>query len=364
VISEKIRGISAPITITSPGSQLNEPHIAGVLTQEFAAEICGISGSSTKQIIVDHAKQQTVVFVRGINPADEATVTSLPHKIIDPCIPSPAATAEHFSQLLPPGHMIVGYKLARMLRLSIGSTLTVLIPEPRSKKNLSLVSKHVIISGFFNVGLEEYDSNMAYVNMATLNKWFDGQDDSVEQITVALHSNAPVAQQHCLSRLRERFPELHVVSWQEQYPALVESLKLEKYMTFLVLLLITLVACMNMISLLFMQIAHKRRDIALLSTLGMPRKSLWALFLWMGMLITMSASLSGLGIAAGIGYLLKHVWQIAIPDVYFVSYLPVHMDLWLFVLVFACTMLLGLLATWLPLRNVGSIRIVEVLRNN
>lgn len=362
VVSEKIRGINAPITISSPGNRLNNADIASALMHDFKEEIRGLSGSSMKQIIIDHAKQQTVVIVRGINPADEATVTTLPTKIVAPLIPSPEATTAHFTELLKPGQMIIGYKLARTLRLSVGDTCTVLVPEPRSKKNFALVSKTVTISGFFNVGLEEYDTNMAFVNVHTLNKWFD--ETGVEQITVALNNSSQASEEHCLKVLKERLPNLSVVSWQEQYPALVASLKLEKYMTFLVLMLITLVACMNMISLLFMQIQHKRRDLALLKTLGMPRRHLWAIFLWMGMLITTLASLSGLSLAAFMGYMLEHHWRINIPDVYLISYVPVHMEPKLFVVVFVCTLLLGLIATWLPLRNVHKLKVIEVLRNN
>jgi lipoprotein-releasing system permease protein len=362
VISEKIQGISAPITISSPAGTLDAQALTQVLRTEFSEHICGSSASSIKQIIVDHNQQQTIVFVRGINPTDEAGVTSLPTKIIAPLIPAPNKASSHFVGLLPHGSMIIGYKLARTLGLSIGSVLTVLVPEPRSKKSLALVSKTVTISGFFNVGLEEYDSSMAFVNISTLHKWFD--DAGTDQITIALVDRSGGAAEHCLALLKKRLPGLSITTWQEQYPALVASLKLEKYVMFLVLALITLVACMNMISLLFMQIQHKRRDVALLRTLGMPSKSLQAIFMIMGMLITTAASIAGLSIAAGIGYILEHVWQLPLPDVYYISYVPICMQPHLFIIVFSCTMLLGLLATWLPLRNVQKIKVVEVLRNS
>ncbi len=355
VISEKIRGINAPITISAPGRRLEEASIKAALMKDFGNDIAGMSGSSIKQVIIDHDESHTVVMVRGITPADEAQVSSLPEKITKP-------KGAHFIDLLKPEQLLVGYKLAQHLHLSIGDECNVLIPKPRTKKQLKLVKRTATISGFFNVGLEEYDSNMAFIHHETLDQWFN--DEGVEQVAVALRKHDEATEIRCCKQFKKRMPQLTIMRWQEQYPALVASLKLEKYVMFFVLALVTLVACMNMISLLFMQIQHKRRDIALFKALGMQPFAIGKIFLWMGMLITTTASLLGLGIAAIIGYLLQHHWRIPLPDVYYVSYLPARLDWSIFLVVFVTTLLLGLIATWLPLRNLKSLHVVEVLRNS
>ena len=71
-----------------------------------------------------------------------------------------------------------------------------------------------------------------------------------------------------IQKLRHRLG-LDVYSWKDLYPSLVASLKLEKYVSFFILALILLVASMNIISLLFMQITQKRPTIALLQAMGM-----------------------------------------------------------------------------------------------
>ncbi len=362
VISEKIRGINAPITISSPGRRLHEASIKAALMKDFGNDIAGISGSSVKQVIIDHADTQTMVMVRGITPASEAQVSSLPEKIVRPLPSSPKKLTAHFANLLKPNQLLIGYKLAHNLRLGVGDECTIMIPKPRTKKQVKLVARTVTISGFFNVGLEEYDSNMAFINHETLDDWFN--EEGVDQLAIALRSSSQSVQDKLLQQFKTRLPQLSVSPWQEQYPALVASLKLEKYVMFFVLALVTLVACMNMISLLFMQIAYKRRDIAIFKAMGMSSMTIGALFLWMGMIITISASLIGLGLAAAVGYLLQHHTRIALPDVYYVSYLPARLDWSIFLIVFITTLLLGLLATWLPLRNLKSLHIVDVLRNS
>ena len=131
---------------------------------------------------------------------------------------------------------------------------------------------------------------------------------------------------------------------------------------FFVLALITLVACMSMISLLFMQIQNKRRDIAIFKAMGLADTNIKAIFLRMGLVITTSASLVGLALAACAGYCIEKYPFIQLPDVYYVSYLPARMDLELFVVVFVVTLLLGFLATWVPAHRATQINVADVLR--
>ena len=119
---------------------------------------------------------------------------------------------------------------------------------------------------------------------------------------------------------------------------------------------------MNMISLLFMQIQQKRRDIAIFKAMGMAHTTIKRLFLRIGLSITFVASLLGLGLAAGVGFLLERYPFIQLPDVYYISYLPARMEPEIFLVVFLATMLLGFLATWIPAKRVRKINIVDVLR--
>ncbi len=361
-ISEKIRGINAPLTIASPGNRLDLAGISAILRQEFGPQLAGISGHSTKQLIIDHDDRQTVVIARGINPVDEANVTTLPQKIVAPSTPAGLTQHAHFAQLLAQNSIIVGYKIAQELGLRTGDQISVMVPTPRSQHRLKLTPHTVTVSGRFNVGLEEYDSNMVLLSLETLNNLY--QEEGVDQIALALTQHDDAFQRTVQQQLTQRFPQLSIRSWQEQYPALVDSLKLEKYVMFLIIALITLVACMNMLSLIFMQIQHKQRDIALFTTLGMPARTIRSIFASMGLMITVSASLTGLGIAALIGYILEHHVHIKIPDVYYIAYVPARLDTSIFLIVFLTTLILGLIATLLPLRGLERLRVVRILRNN
>lgn len=362
VIHEKMRGISSEAIIYAPGNKLDPLSIKKVLNDEFKNEISGFSSSSTRQVIIDHNKQQTVLFIKGVEPKTEHLVSSIGEKIVLPIIPD-----KTLEKVLVGENIIIGYKTAQQNKLKIGDHIRILIPEPSSKRKIFLTKKKARIAGIFKVGLDEYDNNFAYCSLDFLNKVFK-EKKGVDQISISLKKNKKTNlfsknnEKQILEKLQKRLTGLTVKSWKDLYPALVSSLKLEKYVMFFILALITLVACMNMISLLFMQIQQKRRDIAIFRAMGMAHRHIKRIFLTIGLSITFLGSISGLLLAALAGFMLEKYPFIELPDVYYVSYLPARMDLEIFIVVFICTIILGFVATWIPTKKARKINVVEVLR--
>jgi len=369
VIHEKMQGITSQALIYAPGQRIDDASIKKVLASEFATQVKVASSSSIKQVIIDHHKQQSIMFLKGVEPRTEGLVSSIGDKIRLP-------VAASLEGLLTDKAILIGHKTAQQYNLSIGSSITILIPEPTSKKRIFLNKKKAVVAGIFNIGLEEYDSNFAYCSLAFFRSLFKEKEGDkstgVDTIALKFHEkreslwqnwfSKQTYEQRIISKLRSRLTGLTISSWQDQYPALVSSLKLEKYVMFFILALISLVACMNMISLLFMQIQQKRKNIAIFKAMGMAHKHIKRIFLIIGMAITLSASICGLGLAAVVGYFLERYPFIKLPDVYYVSHLPARMDLEIFLVVFACTLLLGFLATWIPARRTKKINVVDVLR--
>lgn len=352
-IHEKMQGINAQAVMYAPGSRLNYEHIIKELEEHCQQLIAGASGSSVKQAIIDHNKQQTVLFIKGIDPHNEERVTTIAKKII-----SSTGENKRLTTLLKPGHILVGHKTATHYNLKPGSSITVMIPEAGGRKRINLSKQKMTVAGIFKIGLEEYDNNFAFAQLDFVNEIFE--DKGVESI--ALTFKESVHEDVGLQALQKQFPYLTVNSWKQLYPALVSSLKLEKYVMFFIIALVSLVATMNMISLLFMQVQQKRRDIAIYAAMGMQPRLIKKIFLYLGMFITCTASLAGLLCAAIGGWFLEHYPFIELPDVYYVSHLPARMEPSLFIIVFATTLILGFIATWLPARQAEKLNIAQVLR--
>ena len=361
VISEKMRGINADLIISSPeGGKLDFQAIAQTLKHEMPTRIKEVGAQTIRQALLSQKKDQSVLFLKGVDAATEGTVSTLAQKIIKSVLKSTMSPQQTIASLLRPGNVLIGHKLASDHGLRVGQTMEILIPEATSKRNIVLEKHKVTIAGMFKVGLEEFDTNLVFMPLTDLNELFE--EEGSDFVTIRLQNDDERFLLESLGLLRNRLSHLEIRSWQELYPALVASLKLEKYVMFFILALITLVACMNMISLLFMQIQNKRHDIAILRSMGCSNRDLQIIFLLLGICITASASLVGLSLAALAGFFLERYPFIHLPDVYYVSHLPARMEPTIFVVVFVVTLLLGFLASWIPTRKAQKMDILQILR--
>jgi len=386
---DKMRGINADITMYSPGNKLDFDSIKNVIEKDFKGNVKGVSAHSFKQVILNDKKNRDVLFLKGIDPKTESLVSHLAEKIV---LPLKANGDNLLEIMLGPDQVLIGHKTALEHTIAVGDEIQLLLPEAAGRRRMSLSDHNVTVTGIFNVGLDEYDNNIAFISLQSLNEMFE--EEGADQIVLSLYerekpddtkkSQSFIAKwfrdlkrlikrigsvfstydhhEDMTARLKKRFPKITAQSWKEQYPALVSSLKLEKYVMFFIIALISLVACMNMISLLFMQIQQKRKDIAIFKAMGIPHAQIQSIFLRMGLTITLSAAACGLGLAALAGYLLETYPFIQLPDVYFVSHLPARIDFDIFVVVFFVTLILGFIATWIPAKRSASINISQVLR--
>lgn len=348
-----MQGIHSQIIMHAEGQLINTNKIINVLKEEFPSiKACSPSGS--EQALIQHQETedvQGIVIIKGIDPDHEPFISNLHNKVTD--------KTKELSSLLSGKNVLIGEKLAEQIEAKKGDPVTLLISsdnESRGRK-IKLITKRVLISETFKTGIDEFDSGFIFCSLALLKKIFPGS--GATQLGIKLHEKAD--ENATIAALKKRL-KLNVYSWKDLYPALVSALKLEKYVMFLILALITLVASMNIISLMFMQITRKRSDIAILKSMGMTNKSIARTFLWMGIIVSFISSIVGLTCAFGVGWVLENYPFITLPDAYYVSHLPSKMTPSIFLTVFIVVMLISFISTWLAVRRTKSINISQVLR--
>jgi len=111
-----------------------------------------------------------------------------------------------------------------------------------------------------------------------------------------------------------------------------------------------------------MQITQKRPEIAILSAMGMNHTAISTIFFYIGMIISICASVSGICAAICASWLLEKYPFIQLPDAYYVTSLPVHMTWQIIVSVFSVVLFFSFFATWLPIRRIKTINVSQVLR--
>ena len=347
---EKIQGIYPDVIVEAPtGSFLDAPPLIDYLKKQNPniAHLCTYSSQQVLAQIPNTQEPTVVCMLKGITP-DEARVTNLHTKY---------QLADN-AQLKGP-HVLIGKTVAENLNREIGEELTLMYnadPHTRLDK-IRFSSVPVTIIGLINTGIAEYDNALILANQDFITSLFE--EECIDQVGIKLIDRTQAKQ---LTEHLKTVPELNAYRWQDLYPSLVSALKLEKFAMFFILGLIVLVASMNNISLLFMFITAKRKEIALFKMLGMNTKTIMLIFLLFNLLITTSAALFGLLCAYGVGILLQTYPFIELPDVYYVSHLPVKLDPVMFLIIFALVFVLGILSALLPLFSIKKINVTQTLR--
>jgi lipoprotein-releasing system permease protein len=356
-IHEKMQGIHANLIMQSYDDSIDIDVLGPVLTKEFP-EIAAFSPLATHHILLRSKNTEDntpcVALLRGIEPNAEQITSSIAEKII-----KTAHTTLPFSQLFAGDSVVIGKQLALNNDIATGDTIELLFihNEQIRGRKITLESHTATVSGIFDTGIDEFDNGVAYCSLSFLEKLFP--NITIEHINIALKTGTN--EEAIIERLHNR-TGLDVYSWKSLYPALVATLKLEKYVSFFIIALILLVASMNIISLLFMQITQKRPDIALLKAIGMTDNAISAIFFIMGMTISCVASACGLAAALVASWALERYPFITLPDTYYVTQLPVAMTWQIICVVFCVVIIFSFLATWIPTKRIRLINISQVLR--
>ena len=243
--------------------------------------------------------------------------------------------------------------------MNVGDIMPIFYVKRIDKRSRAMhaAQKQVTISGIFKTGIDDLDSTVAYSSLEFASSLHGTTNPSFISLAFSPSAN----EKKTIQALKEDL-ETPVSSWKARFAPLVAALILERYAMFLVIALITLVASMNIVALLFMQITNKRSEISILRTMGMSVNHVRRIFLSLGTIITALASATGIALASGASFLLQHYPLIKLPDVYYTSHLPAHLDWYVPPLVFCVSLIISMIATWIPSRRINTMNISQVLR--
>jgi lipoprotein-releasing system permease protein len=300
------------------------------------------------------SKQPAYAVLRGIEK-DSGQAHQLPGWItegsLDPIFETPTADKRSAPQVL------VGAELAARLGLSVGDTFFISLANEMQSSQLPLFR----VAGIFRSGLFEYDSSWIYLAFETAASF--GRDHAISVMSVQV-SNPDNVKQVAANVLAKLGHDFTTVDWQQANQPLFNALALERRMGLFIIGLIVAIAALNITTMLILVVVERRRDIAILSTLGATRTGVMLLFIIEGATVGAIGAIAGvlLGLAACV--LGNHYKLVSLPsDVYSISHVPLNARLSETLLAALIAFGLSVLATIYPARNAARTRPVEVLRD-
>jgi len=263
----------------------------------------------------------------------------------------------------------IGSELSFALGLRIGDDITLMSPSGvETIIGSMLKQKTFTISSIFNSGLADFDNNIAFINLDTLDEFF-GFESKDRNIEIYLKNpNNIETQKHIVQKI---FNNEFVYSWADMNGSLFSALKVERNVMFIILSLIIIVAAFNIISGLTILVKNKTRDIAILKSIGVLNKSIIRIFFLIGFIIGTSATIFGIFLGVifslyveNLRQFLSSTFNISLfpEEIYFLSKMPSEINLTSILIISICSIIITIIVSIFPAIKAAKLDPIKALK--
>ena len=263
----------------------------------------------------------------------------------------------------------IGKELSFNLDLDIGDSITLMSSSgvetiignlPKQKK--------FIITSIFESGLADFDNNVIFLNLNTLEEFSNlSSDDRNLEIYLINPKNIDVQKK----MIQKLYPNDLVFTWADMNRSLFSALKVERNVMFIILSLIIIVAAFNIISGLTILVKNKTRDIAILKSIGVLNRSIVKIFFLVGVIIGTTATFFGIIIGVTFSFYVENLraflssaFDLTLfpEEIYFLSTMPSEININSIFLISICSIFITIFVSIFPAIKAAKLDPVKSLK--
>jgi len=358
-IRDKILGFSSHVDVQGAGDTI-EDWQAWLDVIESFPDVEQATPYIISQVLINRGKQSVGAILKGVD-------TTRAGRIAGQILEGGRFISTGEEALF---EVVIGKDLARKLSVSVGDAVRIVSPSGGvSPSGMAPRMRSFKVVGIFDSGFYEYDSGVVLAPLKSLQRLARlGDRLGGSELPPPDRDQAP----QFAAMLRGKLPvDAWVTDWTQRNRSFFDALKMERRAMGVILSLIVLVAVINMIASLVMVVMERRKEIAILKTVGATHASVMRVFLMMGVMLT------GVGIVLGASMGLLLAWRLDAvlawvesvtgitflsKDVYFIDHIPSIVDPVSVLLVVGISFVVGLLATIYPAWRAASVPPADALR--
>ena len=273
------------------------------------------------------------------------------------------------NHILKKNYISIGKELSFTLDLNIGDSVTLM-----SSSGIETIignlpkQKTFLVSSIFESGLVDFDNNIAFINLETLEEFFN-LDENDRKLEIYL--NHPQNIDHQKTIVQNNFPNEFVYSWADMNSSLFSALKVERNVMFIILSLIIIVAAFNIISGLTILVKNKTRDIAILKSIGVLNKSIIKIFFLIGIIIGTSATIFGIILGVTFSMYVENLRQFLSSffnislfpeEIYFLSKMPSEINPTSIFIISLCSIIVTTIVSIFPALKAAKLDPIKALK--
>ncbi len=306
----------------------------------------------------DQASAPAVVF--GVDPKLQRQVSPVLRRQESASALQGVIAGDFNPQSFNAGGIALGSGLASELGVYIGDEVQLISPLFTVPSPFGLLPRirQLKVTAIFSAGMPEYDQSYAYIPMSVAASFLSYQDQ-VDYIEI--RSGNPQQSHKHQRHLQDIFPRHQIEDWSSFDASLYSAIRFEKFLMFVILLFMFIIASFNLTGSLLKIITQKKQELGLLKALGYEDRQLRRLFLTQAMMLCSLGILLGV-ILSTILLLIQDSTGLVKLDAAII--LPVKIQLTDYLLVIGVSYILTWLSVQMPLHYLKKINAVELIRRN
>lgn len=350
VVATTFSAFDPELQISPAKGKVFDPAGAKIEQVKALPEIAFTSESLEENALIKFADRQEPIVLKGVSPGFEK-MADIDKLIIDGSFTLREGDIENG---------VIGAGLAMFLGVRAGFLDPVELYVPKRNERINLANPSTaftqsgaFVSGVFALNQQKYDDQMFIVSI-DLARELLRYDKEISSLDIKVKDGYDIDKVH--SKIKSILGDdgLVVKNRFGQQADLYRMVNVEKWVTFLILSIILIIAVFNVVGSLTMLIIEKDEDVRILKSLGANNKLITRIFLFEGWLITLVGAVSGLVIGLIVCLLQQYFGLLKLgstPGAFVIDAYPVSVQVWDIVLIFITVNIIGFLAVIYPVNN-------------
>ena len=354
-LTEKILGFNSHVTIKPYSNNINEKFYSDISKEYKDDKVIKTHNGEAVVMMNNSAKG---VLIRGFEKKIFSELEFFRENIIDGSI-------DDFTE----GTIVLGKHLAIELGVVVGNSINLMSSSSVTTPLGGILKQSTYkISAVFSSGLYEFDKNVVFFNLNDSLSFFE---KNIDDINIEIFLKNPLDADKYKKEIQNKNSNFYVNSWTDLNKSFFSALKVERNVMFLILTLIIIVAAFNIISGLTILIKNKTKEIGILKSLGLSKKSIIKSFFLTGFIIGFFATVVGVILGVIFSIYIEEIrqflslvfnLQIFPEDVYFLNEMPSEINLKTILLISFFSIAVTIIASLFPSLAVTKIETIKALK--
>ena len=354
-LTEKILGFNSHVTIKPYSNNINEKFYSDISKEYKDDKVIKTHNGEAVVMMNNSAKG---VLIRGFEKKIFSELEFFRENIIDGSI-------DDFTE----GTIVLGKHLAIELGVVVGNSINLMSSSSVTTPLGGILKQSTYkISAVFSSGLYEFDKNVVFFNLNDSLSFFE---KNIDDINIEIFLKNPLDADNYKKEIQNKNSNFYVNSWTDLNKSFFSALKVERNVMFLILTLIIIVAAFNIISGLTILIKNKTKEIGILKSLGLSKKSIIKSFFLTGFIIGFFATVVGVILGVIFSIYIEEIrqflslvfnLQIFPEDVYFLNEMPSEINLKTILLISFFSIAVTIIASLFPSLAVTKIETIKALK--